>query len=124
LRQRHAASVHVHVRVDHAGQHGRGTKLDEGRAGRDLNCGPDLRDPLSVDQHDLIIEQISTARIEEMPGTDGDDLVARREVVADALGPKRRTGEREGDECNGELGLQPHQVLPGRRCCSRGLARP
>jgi hypothetical protein len=33
LRQCHPASVHVHVRVDHAGQHGRGTKLDDSRAG-------------------------------------------------------------------------------------------
>src|SRR5262249_4754650 len=43
LRQRAPAGVHVHVRVDHAGQHGRGTEVDDGHPGRDLDGRGDLR---------------------------------------------------------------------------------
>jgi hypothetical protein len=72
-----AAGVHVHVGVDHPRQDGRRAEVDNPGAARNLHGGTDIRDPVALDQNDLVVLKRPGLRIEEPAGADRDFLIGR-----------------------------------------------
>src|SRR5262249_43006302 len=81
---------------------------------RNLHAGADLGNAVAADQDHLVVQDCPGPRIEQPPSLDGDDLIARREIFADALGAHRRAsdGHNRRGERHGQLTLQTHELLP------------
>ena len=60
------------VRVDETRQHGQLRQIDDLGAGRDRHVGADGRDPLALDQDDLVGRGGAGFRIDQPAGADGD----------------------------------------------------
>ena len=53
------------------GQHGRTAEIEDGRLARNLHVRADGRDPVALNQHDLIGGERRGLAVEQPPGADG-----------------------------------------------------
>jgi len=115
--------IEMHVRIDHARQHGRGTQIDHLRTRRYCHAGADVTDAVAPDDDHLIRQQRAGAAVEHPAGANRNHLrrrchEARRRA---ALRMDDDAGQKHGDSRDNAL-----QMLHGllRVFVSSGCVMP
>ena len=109
LRRRFAASVHVHMRVDHAGKNSRRTQIQHAGLARDLHRAANIGNSITPNEHDLVVEEISGFRIKQFAGSDCNDLRRWSDEFTFLRPQRRRLQCRHCDECDDQLDWQTHR---------------
>jgi hypothetical protein len=94
----------MHVGVDHPGEDGRRTEIDDARFGRHRNIGANIGDAVAANEDHLIRRERSGAGVKEATGSNRNDLLSgdeeSRARARDAPLPTHDCREADANENN------------------------